>query len=146
MSILPSTPTMTSTAQGDAQISHSSRTPQRGRAARLATGLSTSPTIPESQAIAARDGTPRRRGVAGVVGVAVLTALLVPAVAGAVPVPHSPGDGIAARPPALQGPVHRCTPMPPTSFAHLHPINVTRVSVPVQRLTHCLGHGLSRFS
>jgi hypothetical protein len=38
MSIPPSTPTMTSTAQGEAQVSHS-RPSRRGRAARLATGL-----------------------------------------------------------------------------------------------------------
>jgi hypothetical protein len=108
--------------------------------------MSTSPAIHESQAIAPRDETPRRRGVAGVMGAAVLTALLMPAAVGAAAVPHSSANGVTARPPALQRPVQRCTPMPPTSFDHLKPIDHVRVSVPVQLLTHCLGHRLYRFA
>jgi hypothetical protein len=102
--------------------------------------MSTSPTILESQTAAPRDETPRRRGVAGVMGAAALTALLMPVAVGAA-APHSSADGITARPPALQRPIQRCTPMPPTFFAPRGRIDLVRVSVPVQLLTHCLGHG-----
>ena len=91
--------------------------------------MRTSPVNFESPAAAPRGKAARRPGV---IGAAILTALLMPAGVGAAAVSSTPTHGATGRLPALRQPVQRCTPVTPTLFARHGGLKPLRVSVPVR--------------